>query len=220
MFAVLGAFTTGKVQGFAIFTALCFFVLGLLSLAIGAFCSLISQAKVIRELETVNSLLDITVRYVRRPSEEAGLTFYNAQTFMRSPVCDFVFRGCSVWTLLRGADNHRHLVSLCRLASKTCCLRKSAMRLAVVLILAYLMAAIYYLWRDLAEHNIVRVKPYVIISNRETGYWVALLPVGISWVIGAGANANAYFKRRLAGPEMAPFAVFFGAAAMFWIISN
>src|SRR5271166_2026419 len=82
MFAVLGAFTTGKVQGFAIFAALCFFVLGLLSLAIGAFCSLISQAKVIRELETVNSLLDITVRYVRRPSEEAGLTFYNAQTFM------------------------------------------------------------------------------------------------------------------------------------------
>jgi len=91
------------------------------------------------------------------------------------------------------------------------------MRLAVVSILAYLTAAIYYLWRDLAEHNIVRVKPYVI-SYRETGDWVALLPVGICWVIGAGANA--YFKKRLAGPEMAPFAVFFGAAAMFWIISN
>jgi hypothetical protein len=49
MFAVLGAFTTGKAQGLPIFAALCAFVLGLLSLAIGTFCSLLSQAKVIRE---------------------------------------------------------------------------------------------------------------------------------------------------------------------------
>jgi hypothetical protein len=91
------------------------------------------------------------------------------------------------------------------------------MRLAVVLILAYQTAAIYYVWRDFNERNIVRMKPYVM-SYRKTGGWAALLPFGIGWIIGAGANA--YFRGRLVAQEIAPFAVFFVAAALFWIISN
>lgn len=90
------------------------------------------------------------------------------------------------------------------------------MRLAVILILAYLSAAIFYVWRDLAERNVARVKPYVV-SYRKTGDWVTLLLFGIGWVI--GASANVYYRRRIAGREIAPFTVFFAAAGLFWIIS-
>jgi hypothetical protein len=91
------------------------------------------------------------------------------------------------------------------------------MRLAVVLILAYLTAAIFYVWRDLAERNPVRVKPYVM-SYRKTGDWVALLLFGIGWVI--GASAIVYYRRRIAGREITPFVVFFAAAGIYWIISK
>jgi hypothetical protein len=82
IFAVLGALETEKTRGLPIFVALCAFLLGLLSLAVGAFCSLLSHAKAIRELENVDSLLDVMVHYVRRPSDEAGLTINNLQTVM------------------------------------------------------------------------------------------------------------------------------------------
>ncbi len=103
MFAVLGAFTTGKVQGFAIFAALCSFMLGLFLLTIGTFCSLISQARVIRELENVDSLLDMVVHRVRRPSEEAGFTFYNVQTFTSivSAILLFVGVGFGVYYVVQ-----------------------------------------------------------------------------------------------------------------------
>ena len=80
MFAVLGALITGKAQGVPIFVALCAFVLGLLSLAIGAFCSLLLQTRVLREMEDVDLLLDMKPSKVLRPSQEAGLTIYSAQT--------------------------------------------------------------------------------------------------------------------------------------------
>jgi hypothetical protein len=61
------------------------------------------------------------------------------------------------------------------------------------------------------------MKPYAM-EYRQTGNWVALLPFGFGWII--GASANAYYKRRLFDPQLAPFVVFFAAATIFWIISN
>jgi hypothetical protein len=82
MFAVLGAFAAGKAQGLPIFAALSAFVLGLLALTVGSIFSLRSQTIAIRELEEVNSLLDLKIESIRRPSDDAGLTIYNVQTIM------------------------------------------------------------------------------------------------------------------------------------------
>jgi len=93
MFAVLGAFATGKGQGLPILAAVCAFVLGLAALSIGAFHSLLSQAKIIRELETVDSLLDLKPSSALRPSEEAGLTFSDFQTRMGIHSASLLFAG-------------------------------------------------------------------------------------------------------------------------------
>ena len=67
-----------------------------------------------------------------------------------------------------------------------------------------------------ADPNVVprrfefRRKRIEIRSLSKSGVQVGF---GIGWIIGAGANA--YFKRRLTGPEMAPFAVFFGRLRCF-----
>lgn len=83
------------------------------------------------------------------------------------------------------------------------------MRLAGALTLAYLTAAAYYLWRDLTENNIARMKPYAM-SYRRTGDLSALLLAGAGWVVGVIANAKA--RGRLSGQEAAPIAVFVGVA--------
>src|SRR6266446_6527821 len=82
VFAALGGFVGGKAQSAAIFVALCAFVAGLLLLAAGALYSLIIQARIIRALEDAESVLHVTAGLTRRPSEEAGLSFFSIQTVM------------------------------------------------------------------------------------------------------------------------------------------
>jgi hypothetical protein len=91
------------------------------------------------------------------------------------------------------------------------------MKFAVVLVLAYLTAAIYYVWRDFSERNLARMKPYVM-SYRRTRDLGELLLAGLGWIIGAIANAR--FRGRLISAETAPIAVFLLAAAVFWVVAD
>ena len=91
------------------------------------------------------------------------------------------------------------------------------MRLAGVVILAYLTAAIYYIWRDLTERNVARMKPYAM-RYRRTGDLTALLFAGAGWIVGVIANAKV--RGWLSGQEAAPLGVFVGAAAALWLFLN
>ncbi len=89
------------------------------------------------------------------------------------------------------------------------------MKIAVVLIVAYLAAAIFYVWRDITERNIARMKPYAM-SYRRTGDLTTLLFAGIGWIIGVVANAR--MRGRISGYEAGPLAVFAVAATIIWFI--
>jgi hypothetical protein len=58
------------------------------------------------------------------------------------------------------------------------------MRLAIVLVLAYLTTALYYLWRDLSERNPLR-RTFYVIKYRETGDRLGLMLAGMGWWVGA-----------------------------------
>lgn len=91
------------------------------------------------------------------------------------------------------------------------------MRMVVAIVLAYLIAAICYVWRDLAERNIVRQKPYVW-KYRETGSLSILIGAGMGWIV--GVLGNAHMRGRFTTYEFPPIAAFIGSAVFFWIISN
>lgn len=91
------------------------------------------------------------------------------------------------------------------------------MKLALVLLLAYLVAGIFYVWRDLAERNPLRRTVYVI-KYRQTGNRAGLILAGIGWL--PGTLINAFFARKVGWHEAAIFGVFAGAAIIFWLVSN
>lgn len=58
------------------------FLIGLMLLGAGDAITLIVEAWVIHDMESVQSVLDLKVDHAKRPSEQAGLTFSNLQTRM------------------------------------------------------------------------------------------------------------------------------------------
>ena len=99
VFAVIGAIGGGKAHGFAIRAALCAFLLGLLILAVGTFLSLILQARIVRDLEKAESLLDLRIESIQSSSEEIGLTISDTRTIMGllSAMMFFVGTGCGLY---------------------------------------------------------------------------------------------------------------------------
>jgi hypothetical protein len=91
------------------------------------------------------------------------------------------------------------------------------MRLAVIIVLAYLAGGICYVWRDLAERNILRQKPYTW-QYRKSGDLRFLILHAIGWIVGVLGNAHA--RGRFTTYELLPLAVFVGSGALLWIISN
>lgn len=91
------------------------------------------------------------------------------------------------------------------------------MRVIVALALAYFAAAVFYVWRDLSERNIVRMKPYAM-AYRRTGKTSSLLLHGLGWIVGVTVNAS--MRGRLSNYEVGPIAVFFVAAVVAYWISN
>jgi hypothetical protein len=61
---------------------LIFFVAGLIFLGIGTLVALVAETKIIREMESAQSILDLKANHFVRPSEQAGLTLSNWQTKM------------------------------------------------------------------------------------------------------------------------------------------
>lgn len=53
--------------------ALSFFLVGIFALGIGSFFSLFGELVSLRDWENADSILDVKLRSIRRPSEEAGL---------------------------------------------------------------------------------------------------------------------------------------------------
>jgi hypothetical protein len=95
--------------------------------------------------------------------------------------------------------------------------RRTCVRLAVVLILAYLITAIFFVWRDLNERHLGRMKLYAMEYQR-TGDWSQLLYSGIAWIFSAAFHA--YFRGRLTDHETTPLMVFVVAAITFWDVSK
>lgn len=58
------------------------FLLGLLLLSLGAIFALVSETRAIRDMESVDSILSLKSGHFKRPSEQAGLTLSNWQTWM------------------------------------------------------------------------------------------------------------------------------------------
>jgi len=58
------------------------FLLGLLMLVVGAAIALVAEARVIRNLESAESILDLRADYIKSPSEQAGLSLSSWQTRM------------------------------------------------------------------------------------------------------------------------------------------
>ncbi len=56
------------------------FGLGVLSLGVGTFLTLVSTRKVIRHLESINSILDMRLDYAERPSDREGLRICHPQS--------------------------------------------------------------------------------------------------------------------------------------------
>lgn len=79
----------------ALLIPLTLFVLGLISMAVGSFSNLLRERKTIRMMEDANSIWDFTVDHVRRPSEEAGLTFRDWQTRWACLSAAFFIFGCA-----------------------------------------------------------------------------------------------------------------------------
>lgn len=64
------------------FLPLSLFLLGLLLLGVGAAIALVADARVIRDMEADESILDLKAGYANRPSEQAGLSLSSWQTRM------------------------------------------------------------------------------------------------------------------------------------------
>jgi hypothetical protein len=62
------------------FIPLFLFASGLTVLGVGSLIGLILETRVIQSMETTNSILDVKVDNIKRPSEHAGLSFANCQT--------------------------------------------------------------------------------------------------------------------------------------------
>ena len=92
------------------------------------------------------------------------------------------------------------------------------MKVIAVVILAYLVAAVCYVWRALAERNVVRQKPYTW-KYRQTGDLRILIVMGLGWIVGLVRNVS--MRGRLTTYEMPTLVAFIGSALLFWlIISN
>jgi hypothetical protein len=79
--AGLGALGSGKVSGIEVSLGICMFLLGLLALGMGSAVSLAIQVLRARAWEDVESMIDLKMQHIVRPTEEAGLV-PNFQTFM------------------------------------------------------------------------------------------------------------------------------------------
>lgn len=80
----------------ALLLPLTLFVLGLISMGGGSISGLIRERATLRETEEANSILDLKPAYVKRPSEEAGLTLQDWRTRMACVSAAFFVSGCAV----------------------------------------------------------------------------------------------------------------------------
>jgi hypothetical protein len=72
----LTAINGGKTHDFKLLLALCAFVIGIVLLGIIAMCCLIWLDRVILNLESAESILDVRMDYIRRPSGYIGFTIF------------------------------------------------------------------------------------------------------------------------------------------------
>jgi hypothetical protein len=79
--AGFGALGSGKVSGIELSFVICMFLLGLLALGMGSAASLVTQVLRARAWEKEESMMDLKMQHILRPTEEVGLV-PNFQTFM------------------------------------------------------------------------------------------------------------------------------------------
>jgi hypothetical protein len=93
------------------------------------------------------------------------------------------------------------------------------MKIAIILLAAYLLTGAFCVWRDLSERNYARMTIY-IVKYRSTGDRWALLTGALAWL--PGGLLNAYYRRRVFGAsrEAMALGIFIALAVFFWMISN
>jgi hypothetical protein len=104
--AAVGALGSGKIADTKLLLlALSSFLVGVFALGIGCFVSLITELLGLRDWEAADGILDVKVRYFRRPSEEAGLrvsfqnvmTLCSALTFVIGTICGLTLAVRGFW---------------------------------------------------------------------------------------------------------------------------
>jgi hypothetical protein len=72
--AAIGALGA-RVNSKEILIAFCVFLVGLISLGVGSFASLLSQVRILRDWENAQGILEVKASNIMKPSEEAGFRF-------------------------------------------------------------------------------------------------------------------------------------------------
>jgi len=80
--ATLAAIGTGKASSAVVFVVLLMFTVGIMLLAIMAICSLFQLASELRTLERIDSVLQMPMNLLRKPSEDIGLSIYDCRAII------------------------------------------------------------------------------------------------------------------------------------------
>jgi hypothetical protein len=90
------------------------------------------------------------------------------------------------------------------------------MRLVVVFIAVYLLIAVFYVWRDMLETNVVR-EAFYIGRYRRDRHLIPLIWIALLWL---PVTAHSFYVDRLRPRELITLSFFLVALATIWLISN